>query len=159
MRALRALFAFLVLSGVFGFLLPPLIAWADPLRSHGLAFGFPVLAVGAFILLWCVRDFFVFGKGTLAPWDPPKHLVVVGLYPYVRNSMYSGVLLVVFGWSLAAGSPAVGIYTVALVVAFHVRVVTGEEPWLARQFGSEWLGYSSSVPRWLPRVSPWNNGS
>jgi protein-S-isoprenylcysteine O-methyltransferase Ste14 len=67
------------------------------------------------VLLWCVRDFYVSGRGTLAPWDPPKHLVVVGLYRFTRNPMYIGVLMVVGGWGLRAGSPVLGMYLVVLV--------------------------------------------
>jgi protein-S-isoprenylcysteine O-methyltransferase Ste14 len=154
---LRAFIAFLALPGVFGFLLPLLIASIDPFRSKGLTSGYVVLAAGAIILLWCVRDFFVSGKGTLAPWDPPKHLVVAGLYCHVRNPMYVGVLVLVMGWALAAGSPAAAIYDVLLAVGFHIRVVTREEPWLSRQFTTQWTGYAAAVPRWRPRIKPWKN--
>lgn len=156
---LRALIAFIALPGVFGFLLPPLIASVDPFRSEGLTSGYAVLAVGAVILLWCVRDFSVSGKGTLAPWDPPKRLVVAGLYCHVRNPMYLGVLVLVMGWALAAGSPAAAVYDAVLGVGFHIRVVTREEPWLARHFTSQWTEYAAAVPRWLPRIQPWKNNA
>jgi protein-S-isoprenylcysteine O-methyltransferase Ste14 len=61
--------------------------------------GFFVLIVGTLGLLWCVRDFYVRGKGTLAPWSPPQNLVVVGLYRYSRNPMYVCVVLVLLGWA------------------------------------------------------------
>jgi len=64
-----------------------------------------VLGGGLVVLLWCVRDFYVSGRGTLAPWNPPKRLVVVGLYRFTRNPMYIGVLMVVGGWAVRAGSP------------------------------------------------------
>ncbi len=102
---LRALASFLVLPGVVAGLVPPVLAAADPWRRSGWAGGVAVLAVGLFALLWTVRDFYVAGKGTLAPWDPPRHLVVVGLYGYTRNPMYMGVITVVAGWALLRGSP------------------------------------------------------
>ena len=156
---LSALFAFLALPGLFALLLPPIIAYLDPWRGRLWVGGYPILAAGALVLLWCVWDFYVSGKGTLAPWDPPKHLVVVGLYRHVRNPMYLGVVLLVLGWALALCSPLVGGYTAVLATFFHIRVVTGEEPWLSLQFPSQWAEYAAAVPRWLPRATPWDAGS
>lgn len=151
MGFLRALLAFLVLPGVFAVLVPPLVARLDPWHGPGSSAGYVVGAIGAVVLGRCVRDFYVAGKGTLAPWDPPRHLVVRGLYRYVRNPMYVGVLLVVVGWALATGSPAVAAYAVALAAGFHMRVVTAEEPWLARSFPADWPAYAADVRRWTPR--------
>ncbi len=109
------------------------------------------LLVGVCVLLWCVRDFYAIGKGTLAPWDPPKRLVIVGLYRFTRNPMYVGVLGWVSGWSLLAGSPVLAAYAGVLAVCFHLRVIFYEEPTLARQFGNEWTLYCARVNRWLPK--------
>lgn len=92
----------------------------------------------------CVRS-----SGTLAPWSPPTRLVVSGLYRVSRNPMYVAVLLIVAGWALLFRSRAIGIYAAVLMLAFHARVVWGEEPWLARTHGTEWAAYASMVPRWL----------
>ena len=148
---IRALFAFLVLPGVVAGLVPVLIASVDTQRRGGTAMGFAVLALGVVLLLWCVRDFYVAGKGTLAPWDPPKHLVVVGLYRFVRNPMYLAVLTVVLGWTLVFGSMWLALYIVALAIGFHLRVRCYEEPRLRQQFQAEWSAYFKAVPRWLPR--------
>jgi protein-S-isoprenylcysteine O-methyltransferase Ste14 len=148
----RALLAFLALPVVVAGLVPWLLLGSDHWRGHGTVLGWPVLFLSGCVLLWCVRDFYTIGKGTLAPWDPPKRLVVVGLYRVVRNPMYIGVLGLVAGWSLIEGSPVLGIYTMMLAVAFHLRVVFYEEPRLARQFGSDWLRYQTSVRRWLPKT-------
>jgi hypothetical protein len=78
---LRALISFLILPGTFAGLIPAWFVSMDRGRGHGFLIGTVPLVIGAGILLWCVRDFHVSGKGTLAPWDPPKHLVVSGLYP------------------------------------------------------------------------------
>jgi protein-S-isoprenylcysteine O-methyltransferase Ste14 len=91
-------------------------------------------------------------KGTLAPWDPPKNLVGVGLFRYVRNPMYIGVLATVLGWSIIAGSPLMAAYAVIVGIAFHLRVILYEEPTLARNFGDEWTRYCNSVNRWWPRL-------
>jgi protein-S-isoprenylcysteine O-methyltransferase Ste14 len=152
---LRALLAFLLLPAVVGFVVPWWIASADRSRGDGTWIGALVAAAGLVALLWCVRDFYVSGKGTLAPWDPPKHLVVVGLYRLVRNPMYVGVLTLVLGWSLLAGSAWLFAYAVVLGTGFHLRVIWGEEPWLARQFGAAWAAYAAAVPRWWPRRTPW----
>ncbi len=149
---IRALFAFLVLPGVVAGLVPVLIAGEDATHHGGSAIGFGILALGVVLLLWCVRDFYVTGKGTLAPWDPPRRLVVVGLYRFVRNPMYVAVLTVVLGWTLVFGSVWLAFYLVALAIGFHLRVLFYEEPRLRQQFAAEWTSYSAAVPRWLPRV-------
>jgi protein-S-isoprenylcysteine O-methyltransferase Ste14 len=107
------------------------------------------LAAGATLLLWCVREFYVAGRGTLAPWAPPARLVVSGPYRVSRNPMYMAVTSILIGWALAYGSRALWIYAASVAVAFHLRIVLGEEPWLARRHGAEWDAYRSRVPRWL----------
>lgn len=113
------------------------------------AVGLPVLSAGCLLLLWCVRDFYVAGKGTLAPWAPPVRLVAVGLYRFSRNPMYVAVLLILSGWALAFPSRALWIYAACVAAAFHLRVVLYEEPTLARAFGQEWTAYRARVPRWI----------
>ena len=146
----------LVLPGVVAGLVPALLAYMDAGRNGGWAFGFVLLGLGLVLLLWCVRDLLVSGRGTLAPWDPPKRLVVVGFYRFVRNPMYIAVVTLVVGWSLAAGSRLLACYGALLAIGFHLRVICHEEPRLRRQFGAEWAAYSVSVARWLPRLSPWS---
>jgi len=148
---LRAFLAFLVLPGMAAGVVPLVLFLFDPFKGAGNLFGLVLLGIGLFILLWCVRDFYVSGKGTLAPWDPPRQLVIVGLYRYVRNPMYVGVLFILLGWIIVTASPMVIGFALILSLAFHIRVVTSEEPWAEMIFGSEWLDYKNNVPRWLPR--------
>ena len=107
------------------------------------------MILGTVLLLWCVRDFYVAGKGTLAPWSPPRNLVVVGLYRWSRNPMYIAVLLILIGWALAFESRGLWTYVAGIAVAFHLRVVLYEEPWLARTHGTAWDKYRARVRRWL----------
>jgi len=151
----RAMLAFLVLPGVVAFVVPLLIAATDPSRAALFPPGAVVVAIGVAVLLWCVRDFYVAGKGTLAPWDPPRRLVVVGLYRHVRNPMYVGVLALVAGWALLFASWWIAAYGAMVAAGFHVRVVRFEEPWLAAQFGEAWRRYRADVRRWVPRIVPW----
>jgi protein-S-isoprenylcysteine O-methyltransferase Ste14 len=155
----RALLALFVLPGIGAVLAPPLIAFLDPWRGETWQLRLTVMCAGAFVLVWCVRDFYVSGKGTLAPWDPPKQLVVIGLYRWVRNPMYVGVLLLVVGWSLYLASLFLAGYAVLLALAFHARVVVHEEPRLDAQFGQQWCDYKAKVPRWIPRMRRSRTGS
>ena len=142
----RALIALLVLPGTVAFVVPWLV------RPHGEPFhavGVVPLGVGLFLLLWCVRDFYVAGRGSLAPWAPPNRLVVVGLYRVSRNPMYVAVLLILCGWALGFASPTLWIYAAAVAVAFHIRVVWFEERWLAARYGDAYAAYTAKVPRWL----------
>jgi protein-S-isoprenylcysteine O-methyltransferase Ste14 len=147
----RAMLAFLAMPGIVAGLIPALIVYEDA-PHHGVALGCVLLTGGLVLLLWCVRDFYVAGQGTIAPWSPPRQLVVVGLYRYVRNPMYVAVLTIVVGWSLAFTSAGLAVYALVLALAFHLRVVWHEEPWLRRQFGADWNAYATAVPRWLPRL-------
>lgn len=147
----RALLAFLAMPGIVAFGVPLLLfGGASRLRAITID-GLIELAIGTVVVLWCVRDFYVSGKGTLAPWSPPTNLVVVGLYRWSRNPMYIGVLLIVIGWALAFRSRGLGMYAALLAIAFHLRVILGEEPWLARTHGEQWTNYVRAVPRWLLR--------
>ena len=144
----RALLAFLALPGVVAYLvpwlfLPPASEWSIHL------IGLLPFALGTTLLLWCVRDFYVSGKGTLAPWAPPQNLVVTGLYRYSRNPMYLAVVLILCGWALMFRSASLAIYALVVVMAFHLRVVLNEEPYLARRHGDRWVQYKATVPRWL----------
>jgi protein-S-isoprenylcysteine O-methyltransferase Ste14 len=107
---------------------------------------------GVAILFRCIRDFAVVGRGTLAPIDPPKNLVVSGLYRYVRNPMYVGVLLVLLGEALLFASVSLLIYAAAFFVGAHLFIVLYEEPTLRRRFGESYERYTRTVQRWLPRT-------
>ena len=154
MLFLRALLAFLALPAIVGGVVPWVILRNDHSRTAGTPLGWPLLFFGASILLWCVRDFYVIGEGTLAPWDPPKKLVTIGLYRFVRNPIYVDVVGFVLGWSLIAGSWRMAGYAAVLAVGFHLRVIFYEEPTLARLFGTEWERYGANVHRWWPRRPP-----
>lgn len=145
----RALIAFLALPGVVAFAVPLWLLAPRPLLQSFDPLGLIPLISGVILLLWCVRDFYVAGRGTLAPWDPPRELVVVGLYRFSRNPMYVAVLLVLIGWAVGYRSPSLGIYAFAVALAFHLRVVFGEEPWLAKTHGEKWIRYTERVPRWI----------
>jgi protein-S-isoprenylcysteine O-methyltransferase Ste14 len=152
---IRALISFIALPSIIAIIVPPLIAYFDPWNRVHWNIGIFSMIIGAGILLWCVRDFYTIGKGTLAPWNPPKKLVVIGLYRFVRNPMYVGVLLLILGWSLFFCSPLLFLYVSIVAIGFHRRVVRNEEPWLKTQFGNDWELYQQEVSRWLPRITPW----
>jgi protein-S-isoprenylcysteine O-methyltransferase Ste14 len=146
---LRALLAFLALPGIVAFAIP--LYWLISTSRTDLVqpLGLLPLLLGCAGLLWCVRDFYVFGKGTLAPWSPPERLVTAGLYRYSRNPMYVAVVLILFGWAVSFGARGLYWYTLVVGIAFHVRVVVGEEPWLRRTHDAAWDEYARRVRRWL----------
>jgi len=122
-----------------------------PLRAWCFFFALGLLAIGSIIYAWCVWDFAVFGRGTPAPIDAPKKLVVRGLYRYTRNPIYVGVLTVLVGWTVMFRGTNLHIYTFCVAVGFHLFVVLYEEPHLRQQFGVEYRSYCAKVGRWLPR--------
>jgi protein-S-isoprenylcysteine O-methyltransferase Ste14 len=146
---IRAIAAFVALPGIVAFGLPVAIGTSagSSVRHVGLAAA--PLCLGTFLLLWCVREFYVAGRGTLAPWDPPQHLVTTGPYRHSRNPMYIGVIMILVGWCALWGSRTLLIYTVLFLCGFYLRVILFEEPWAARQFGAQWQEYRARVPRWF----------
>ena len=110
------------------------------------------ISIGAAIVLWCLWDFISSGKGTPAPIDPPKILVLKGLYRLTRNPMYVGVLFVLFGEILLFESTALIIYAFFVWLLFNSFVILYEEPTLKNKFGRSYEQYVDSVPRWLPDI-------
>ena len=108
-------------------------------------------AVGVAVVLWCEWDFATFGRGTPFPLDAPKQLVARGLYRFVRNPMYVGVLLAILGQALWFESAATLWYAMAAALCFHLFVVFYEEPTLRRKFGESYAQYAKAVPRWMPK--------
>jgi protein-S-isoprenylcysteine O-methyltransferase Ste14 len=115
------------------------------------------LGAGVGLLLSCVREFYVAGRGTLAPWAPPVRLVTSGPYRFSRNPMYVAVLLVLSGWAWGFRSMRLVVYAAAVTLAFHLRVLLHEEPFLNRTHGAVWLRYRARVPRWLGSGPPTND--
>jgi protein-S-isoprenylcysteine O-methyltransferase Ste14 len=117
--------------------------------------GAAVFVWGFAFFAWCVSLFARVGRGTLAPWDPTRHLVATGPYRYVRNPMISGVALMLLGEAAFWGSTAVGLWAASFLVTNHLYFVLSEEPGLERRFGQEYRTYKAEVPRWIPRLRPW----
>lgn len=111
----------------------------------------PLWLVGGAMLLWSFWNFLIQGRGTPAPIDPPKELVAVGFYRYVRNPMYVGVLLILIGHFLWFGYWSLLAYTAVAFVVVHMFVTLYEEPTLKRKFGAAYEDYLHKVPRWIPR--------
>ena len=111
-----------------------------------------IAAIGAAIALWCIFTFIFVGKGTPAPFDPPRRLVVAGPYKWVRNPMYIGAALALSGAALFYGSWALAGYCAVFLLVMFVFVVVHEEPALRRSFGDDYTRYCERVRRWLPTV-------
>ena len=144
----KAVLAFLALPGTVAFVVP-LTFFLPPAPLVLDRLGVVVLLLGITLLLSTVREFYVAGRGTLAPWSPPQQLVTTGLYGFTRNPMYVAVMLVLVGWAVLFHSWPLLVYALGIGALFHLRVVFGEEPWLARTHGEEWARYKAQVPRWL----------
>jgi protein-S-isoprenylcysteine O-methyltransferase Ste14 len=119
-----------------------------------LAGGF-LIVVGAIGLVDSFVRFAVQGLGTPAPVFPTRHLVVTGLYCYVRNPMYVAVASTVFGQALLLGNVSLLEYGGVVWVLFHLFVLAYEEPTLRASFGSEYIDFCAAVPRWIPRLTNW----
>jgi len=152
---LRALAFLIAVPGTVAGWLPWYIAGSPPVwRADGRiairALAAVVALLGTAVLLWTATDFVRRGRGTPAPYDPPRLLVTSGLYRFTRNPMYVGVISMIVGQALWFGSGAVLIYAAVIALAFHIRVVRVEEPRLTKLFGAAYADYCAYVPRWLP---------
>jgi protein-S-isoprenylcysteine O-methyltransferase Ste14 len=162
----------LVLRSLFwAFLLPGMLAGYVPWRYFGLRsasldlrqplhwVGLIGIGLGTVLLALCILEFARRGRGTLSPADPPRALVVQGLYRYVRNPMYLSVTMIVLGEVLLTRSRALFAYWVIWFIAVNLFVLGYEEPALRRQFGNAYEQYAAAVGRWWPRLHPWQPGS
>ncbi len=143
-----------LVPGTFGVYLPYWFAANRPpdFDLGGLRYlGFIPVLIGAGFYFRCALDFAFKGRGTPAPIDAPKFLVTSNLYRMVRNPMYVGVLMVVFGEGLLYQSFAVFRYAAAVWLGFHLFVMVYEEPTLREKFGADYEEYCRKVPRWIPR--------
>ena len=111
-----------------------------------------LLALGVAGYFVCSLDFAIFGRGTPAPIDMPKHLVVRGPYQYTRNPMYISVLTILLGESALFRSVALLEYAGIVAIGFHLFVLIQEEPALRRKMGEAYEKYCEEVPRWVPRL-------
>lgn len=114
--------------------------------------GIILIAAGALVVLTCIGSFVIIGRGTPAPFDPPRKFVVVGPYKYVRNPMYIGALFVILGFGFYINSLAVLIFGLPFILFCSLFVIFYEEPALLEKFGEEYKTYCSRVSRWVPRV-------
>ena len=126
----------------------------EPLRLIGIL---PLL-LGGIIALACIGVFIFIGRGTPAPFDPPKELITRGPYRYVRNPMYVGFGMVLVGEALllANFSWQLIVYGTAMFAAVNLFIVFYEEPTLTRNFGDQYREYRAHVRRWIPRLTPWS---
>jgi len=143
----------LVVPGMVAAYVPWLIARGEAVGSPAHVLISAMLGlVGGAIYLRCLWDFAAFGRGTPAPIDAPRRLVVRGLYRYTRNPMYVGVLTVILGWTVLFRSLALLLYASCIGGVFHLFVLLYEEPHLRSVFGEQYDRYCSRTGRWLPRV-------
>lgn len=113
--------------------------------------GMILAALGAALALWCVTAFVRMGKGTPAPFDAPRRLVIRGPYRFVRNPMYMGAATVLAGAAIFYRSVEIAAYAAAFLMVFHFVVIFYEEPTLRSKFGLDYLAYCRRVRRWWPR--------
>jgi protein-S-isoprenylcysteine O-methyltransferase Ste14 len=124
---------------------------APPAFGPAQVVGGIVTAGGVLLALACVLTFALVGRGTPAPFDPPRRLVVRGPYARVRNPMYLGAWLALSGAALYFRSTALLLFALAFIAATVAFVHLYEEPVLRRRFGAEYEAYRAAVGRWWPR--------
>jgi protein-S-isoprenylcysteine O-methyltransferase Ste14 len=163
--------AIILLPGIVTLVIPGTILWRGGIDTLGLWQSFPAsrivlpmigvicICLGLMLMVATIWLFVTVGKGTLAPWAPPQRLVVQGVYRHVRNPMISGVLFVLMGESVLTASLPLFWWFVVVVVVNAAYIPLLEEPGLIKRFGEAYLDYKRNVPRWIPRLTPWEGGA
>jgi protein-S-isoprenylcysteine O-methyltransferase Ste14 len=162
--------AIILLPGVVLLVIPGTILWRGGFDTFGLwrsvpasrvtlpVIGITCVGLGLVLVVATARLFVTVGQGTLAPWDPPQRLVVRGVYRHVRNPMMAGALSVLLGEAVLSASLPLLCWFAAAVAAYAVYVPLSEERGLVKRFGDDYLEYRRNVPRWVPRLRPWEGG-
>jgi protein-S-isoprenylcysteine O-methyltransferase Ste14 len=149
-------YATLFVSLVLVLLPAQVLSWAGIAAPESVgvaqAAGAVVTIGGALLALWCILSFALVGRGTPAPFDPPRRLVVQGPYAWVRNPMYIGAGVALVGASLFYQSLALLGYAAVFLLIVHLFVVLYEEPTLRGTFGADYETYCRQVMRWWPRI-------
>jgi protein-S-isoprenylcysteine O-methyltransferase Ste14 len=160
--------AILLLPGMVLVVIPAISLYQNGVDTFDLWYSSPalrvLLAVIGAVLIICglglmistIRMFATLGDGTLAPWNPTQRLVVRGVYRHVRNPMISGVCSVLLGEVLITASQPLFYWFAFFVIANVIYIPLLEEPGLVARFGDDYVAYKRNVPRWIPRVRPWN---
>jgi protein-S-isoprenylcysteine O-methyltransferase Ste14 len=155
MTALKSMLFFLLVPGLLVGYFPYRVSTIDrELFQPGVLgwLAFPLWLIAAAVMVWCFWDFTFKGRGTPAPIDPPKELVAVGLYRFVRNPMYVAGILALVGWALWSPSLPLILAPPLFFAATHTFVTLYEEPTLRVKFGVGYEEYLRRVPRWIPRI-------
>ena len=164
---LRALFGTII----FWLLVIPVIYFLIPrhiLSSPDLAYifdagiyrylGLVPIALGAVLYIFCSGSFVFSGIGTPVPFTPTKKLIVTGFYRFVRNPLYIAGFFVLTGLGILFQSAGILFFGLVMFVMFHLTVLL-EEAFLEGKFGESYKQYCKSVPRWIPRLKPYNANS
>jgi protein-S-isoprenylcysteine O-methyltransferase Ste14 len=167
MEAWKHLRAILLLPFMVAVVVPGVILWltgpdtlgvwrSTPATRVGLpVLGGALLCLGLVLMVATIRLFVTVGEGMLAPWNPTQRLVVRGDYRHVRNPMIAGVFSVLLGEAVLAASLPLLCWFAAFVAVNAAYLPLSEEPGLVKRFGDEYLTYQRNVPRWVPRLWPW----
>ena len=163
MALFRALVYATVFIGLVLIFLPAqVLSWSGVTRPTPLGtlqiVGTAVTVLGAALAVWCVLIFAVVGRGTPAPFDPPRRLVAGGPYRFVRNPMYLGADLALAGATLFYESIALLGFLILFMAVTQAFVVFYEEPTLRRMFGASYRAYCEAVSRWIPHRAPTTTG-
>jgi protein-S-isoprenylcysteine O-methyltransferase Ste14 len=162
MTAVRHIAAFLMLPFIVTVVVPIAIARRNAASLHwpptllAATLGVILFIAGLVLFTASLYEFIHRGKGTLAPWDPPRHLVVHGPYRYVRNPMITGVLLLLIAEAALLWSRPLAEWAVLFAIINATYIPLIEEPQLGQRFGESYREYCRNVPRLIPRLSPWN---
>jgi protein-S-isoprenylcysteine O-methyltransferase Ste14 len=159
--------AILLLPVVVTVVVPALVLWwtgsvsvgwglPDGLAVLPVLLGLSLIGAGLALVAWTVTLFVKEGGGTLAPWDPTSRLVVRGPYRHVRHPMIGGVASILLGEAALLGSPPLLVWFAIAVGVNAVYLPLVEERSLERRFGEEWATYRANVPRFVPRLTPWD---
>jgi protein-S-isoprenylcysteine O-methyltransferase Ste14 len=154
MTVYKSLLYLIIEAGLFALYIPlALLRSGSRLETGVVAWlAIPLWLIGSLVVLSCFWNFTFKGRGTPAPTDPPKELVITGPYRYVRNPIYVGVMLIFLGHFLWFGYWALLIYTVLAFIGVHAFIVLYEEPTLKRKFGAAYEDYLKRVRRWIPKI-------
>lgn len=131
----------------------------ENINIWSLIIGFIISLTGEMIRLWGVS--YAGSETRTTGKVGGTYLVISGPFAYVRNPLYLGNMILYFGIGIMSFALFPYLQAAAMIFFYfqYLIIVKEEEKYLRQSFGKEYDEFYKNVPRFIPRITPYENGT